>query len=397
MWFHMKKFKQIIKNCLFCFFPTKMLYRLFPKKERLVIFDNYFPNRNCGFKMNEYNYLLEHFPKSEVYSTWPEFSNAITAYEKQYPQYGGKVKRFSSFRLYPAKLFYISFLHNAFYFLPIIEREQTPFVFTLYGGGFFGLHYDKSDVQLRAVCNSPYLKKIIVSQTITKKYLVDEGFVTADKVEFLYGSGPSENQTTKRYLTVKKKKYITDKKTFDICFVGRRHTPQGKDKGYHLFIAAAKKLVAEIDSVRFHVAGDFNEDTIPIENLKGKIQFYNELPIEELPVFFEDKDIYLSPNIPNQIHPGSFEGITGTCQEAAISGVAVFCCDVLKLNVYFSDKKDIVFIEPNTDDIVKDIVYYYEHLSELYELSEKGKKKFLEVFDFKKHMARKVEILKSYM
>lgn len=376
---------------------VRAIYRLFPKKEKLVILDNYFPNRNCGFKMNEYNYLLEHFPHSEVYSTWPDFEEAANDYYQRFPQFKGRVKKFTSKKLYFASLFYISFLHNTHSFLAFIEREQTPFVFSLYGGGFFGLNYPESDEKLRVVCQSPWLKKIIVSQTITQRYLVENGFVTADKVVLVYGSTPSENQTSKRYLTFKKKKYPSQKKTFDICFVARRHTPQGKDKGYHLFIAAAKKIAKLIEDVRFHVAGDFDETIIPIGELKDKISFYGEIPIKSLPDFFSDKDIYLSPNIPNIIHQGSFEGITGTCQEAAIAGTAVFCCDVLKLNIYFTDKKDIIFIEPDTKDIVDKVMYYYQHLPELYTLSQNGKQKFLEVFDFDRHVQQKVAVLLAAM
>lgn len=376
-------------------FFADLTYHFFPRKEKLVILDNYFPNRNCGFKMNEYNYLLDHFPGSEVYSTWPDFKEAAAEYYQRFPRFKGRVKKFTSKKLYFASLFYISFLHNTHSFLSFIEREQTPFVFSLYGGGFFGLHYPESDEKLRAVCKSPWLRKIIVSQTITQKYLVENGFVTADKVALVYGSTPSENQTSKRYLTVTKKKYPTHKKTFDVCFVARRHTPQGKDKGYHLFIAAAKKLATMIDDVHFHVAGDFDETIIPVKELKNKITFYGEIPIASLPDFFADKDIYLSPNIPNIIHQGSFEGITGTCQEAAIAGAAVFCCDVLKLNIYFTDKKDIIFIEPNAQDIVTKVLYYYKHLLELYTLSKNGKQKFLEVFDFDSHIQKKIAILSS--
>lgn len=385
--------KHQLKNLAFSLVPTKAIYTCFPKQKRLVILDNYFPNHNCGFKINEYNYLLNHFPNSEVYSSWPDFQTSVDDYNTRYPEYKGRVKKFSSLRLYSATLFYVSFLHNMYYFLPLIEREQTPFVFTLYGGGFFGLHYSESDEKLARICSSPWFRKVIVSQVITAQYLVERGFCRPDQVELVYGSTPSENQTTKAYLKVKKKYYRRDKQSFDICFVGRRHTPQGKDKGYHLFIAAAKKLASQLEDVRFHVVGNFDETIIPLGKLAPKIKFYGEIPIEELPHFFEDKDIYLSPNLPNQIHPGSFEGITGTCQEAAYAGTAVFCTDELKLNLYFTNKKDIVIISTQVGKIVSDILYYYQNLEQLYDLSKKGKKKFLEVFDFDKHMSQKQTIL----
>lgn len=372
---------------------VKLIYSSAPHAPKLVILDNYFPNLNCGFKINEYNYLLDHFKGSEVYSTWPDFDESLKKYLIKYPRFEGRVKKFTSKRLYFASLFFISFLHNTYDLLPFLEREQTPFIFSLYGGGFFGLNFEESDRKLAAVCASPYLKKIIVSQKITAEYLLEKGFCPAEKIEFLYGSSPSVNQTEKRYLTVKKRYYPRDKDTFDVCFVGRRHTPQGRDKGYHLFIAAAKKLVSKVDNIRFHVAGDFNETILPIGSLAGKIHFYGEIPIESLPDFFQDKDVYLSPNLPNIILPGSFEGITGTCQEAAIAGTAVFCTDVLKLNIHFTHKKDIVILEPDAGSIAQDVLYYYHHLDELYRLSKRGQKKFLEVFDFKKYMAKKAKIL----
>lgn len=378
-------------------FLTRSIYAVVPRKQKLVILDNHFPNSNCGFKINEYNYLLGQFPGSEVFSTWPQFKTAMTEYSQRYPQYAHRVKSFTSKKLYFATLFYISFLHNTYDLLPLIEREQTPFVFTLYGGGFFGLHYSESDAKLARICASPWLRKIIVSQTVTARYLVQKGFCGPEKIELVYGSTPSENVTQKRYLEIKKQKYPGDKKTFDICFVGRRHTLQGKDKGYHLFIQAAQKIVTQVANARFHVVGDFNRDTIPIGNLEGKIHFNGELPIASLPMFFKTQDVYLSPNIPNQIHPDSFEGITGTCQEAAVAGTAVFCTDILKLNLYFTHKKDIVFIDPDSDDIVTKILYYYHHLSKLYALSSRGQQKFLDVFDFKKHVEHKAAVLREFI
>lgn len=372
---------------------VKLIYSIIPHKPKLVILDNYFPNLNCGFKISEYNYLLDHFEGSQVYSTWPDFNNAVKKYLLKYPRYKGRVGKFSSKKLYFASLFFISFLHNTYDFLPFLEREQTPFIFNLYGGGFFGFNYEESDRKLTAICASPYLQKIIVSQKNTAQYLVEKGFCKPDKIEFVYGSPPSTNQTEKRYLNIKKTYYPQDKQTFDICFVGRRHTPQGKDKGYHLFISAAKKLLGQIEDVRFHVVGDYDEKIIPIGKLSGKIHFYGEIPIETLPNFFADKDIYLSPNLPNIIHPGSFEGITGTCQEAAMAGTAVFCTDVLKLNIYFTHGEDIVIIEPDAELITQELLYYYNHVDQLYQLSKRGQKKFLEVFDFKKYMTKKATIL----
>ena len=372
---------------------TRVVYRILGRKPKLVILDNYFPNANCGFKINEYTHLLKVFPNSEIYSTWPDFSRASDVYFQKYPEYQKRVKPFTSKKFFFATTFYTSFLHTTYSFLPLFEREQTPFVFSLYGGGFFGFNYPESDRKLEKICKSPFLKKIIVSQKKIADYIVEKEFCSAEKIEFIYGSPPSTNQTEKKFLENRKKKYPTDKKTFDICFVGRRHTPKGRDKGYHLFVAAAKLLERQFDSVRFHVVGNFTKDTIALENISKKTTFWGEIPLESLPAFFSTQDIYLSPNIPNQIHPGSFEGITGTCQEAALAGTAVFCTDVLKMNLYFQHKKNIIFLEPTVNNIVEQCLYYFHHLDDLYRISTQGRKKFSEVFDFTTYMTKKCAIL----
>ncbi len=375
----------------------KSISKFIPKGEKLIILDNFFPNLNCGFKINEYNYLLERFPNSEVHSTMLDFDLALPKYLEIYPQFKGRIKKFDSKRLFFASLFYISFLDNTYSFLPIIERENTPFIFTLYGGGFFGIDYPESDKKLAQICQSPLLKKIIVSQTITAEYLVKKNFCSKEKITLIYGSTPSTNQTEKRYLEINKQYYTKEKETFDICFVGRKHIPRGEDKGYPIFIEVAKRLSKKYKNIFFHVVGNFGPHDIDVKEIKQRIKFYGEIPIQTLPKFFETQDILLAMNVPGKIHKGSFEGINGVCQEAAYAKTMVFATDPWKLNYKFKHEQDIIIIPDDSEKIAKKIIYYYNNPQKLYQLSEASQKAFLKVFDFKRHVSKKAQVLEEYI
>jgi len=77
-------------------------------------------------------------------------------------------------------------------------------------------------------------------------------------------------------------------------------------------------------------------------------------------------DAIVSPNIPNAIAPGWFDGFpTGSCVEAAACDVAIFCTDPLGLNPGFQSGVDIEIVEHDADSIVELLLRYRNHPDEL--------------------------------
>jgi glycosyltransferase involved in cell wall biosynthesis len=363
--------------------------------KKLVIFDDYFPNLLTTFRVAEYNFYLENY-NCDIYSTLNNFIPFKHEYLKKYPNFIDKINPFVSNGNFACSLFYTVFINNAHFFLPIFEKENIPFVFTLYPGGGFWLNNNISDEKLYRVCKSPLLKKIIVTQNITYNYLLKKKFCSEDKIAFIYG-GVLPSNYFKNNL-VPKKRYKQEKKYFDICFVAHKYMVRGLDKGYDIFIEVAKNLHLISEDIRFHIVGNFDKYDIDISKIKDKIFFYGIRHREFFPDFYSRMDIILSPNKPFQNFPGKFDGFpTGACIEAGMNGVAIFCTDELNLNFKFQNKYDICIISLNVESIVNIILEYFNNLGKLYNLSINCQNKVFELYNFEEQMAKRINILNKYL
>lgn len=367
------------------------------KQGKMVILDETFPNMASGFRIAEYSSYLRQYENCEVYSATGLFDEYKKEYSKYYPELIDRVKKFDTkYDFSSSSLFYMIFLRIAYMFLPLIEYYKKPFIFTLYAGGDFYLNDKESDMKLRKVCNSPYLKKIIVNQKITYEYLVNNNFVSEDKIEYVFG-GVNQQDYWNQNLKLKKY-YKKDKETFDICFVAYKYIDKGANKGYDTFIEVAKELAKFSDDIRFHVVGGFDENEIDVEEIRDKITFYGRQYQEFFPEFYSRMDVLLSLERPFLLHPGNFGGFpTGSTVQTALNGVAVFGRDILKQNDMFTDGEDIIILPDSVEEMILIIIYYYNNLDCLYMLSEKCRKKFEEVFSMKNQMGKRIDILNEFL
>lgn len=368
------------------------------KNNKLVIMDDFFPNLISNFRITEYNHYLSVFPGSEVYSvTRPQdYERSYKEYSAKYPQFAGRVKYFDPGTIYNCSLFYTVFINSAYYLVPYFERESTPFIFTLYPGGGLLLNNNECDNKLRRVLSSPMLKKVIVTQEIVYRYIVNHGMVSPEKVSYIYGIVEDSdyflnNCANKRY-------FGKDKNTFDICFVSGKYSARGTDKGYDTFIEACKKLVSIGNDFRFHVVGGFNKGDIDVSMLGDKIKFYGYRPKEFFVKFYPGMDMIISPTSAFKRLNGEFDGFpTGCCVQAGLCGTAVFSSDPLNMNRNFVNGSEIVITTNEVNDVINKIFYYYKSLNELYSLSLRGKEKFSQTFSVNAQLGRRVEIIKRFL
>jgi len=104
----------------------------------------------------------------------------------------------------------------------------------------------------------------------------------------------------------------------------------------------------------------------------------------------------VSPDIPFALSDGAFDGFpTGSCVEAGLRKVAVFCTDELKLNNHFTDNEEIVIIPHDCDGIVKIIEAYYNAPDKLRSIGEKGAAKLQEVFSYENQILPRIKILEN--
>src|ERR1035441_953476 len=100
---------------------------------------------------------------------------------------GPPVRRFHPLRRLEGSAAYVIFLNNIFGHVEFLEKARLPFVFELYPGGGFYLNEAESDAHLERVVSSPMFRKVIVTQNVTRDYLLRKKFCEREEIEFIYG------------------------------------------------------------------------------------------------------------------------------------------------------------------------------------------------------------------
>ncbi len=365
-----------------------MKFRFFKKtiREDFVIIDSQFPQKEpMGFRNIEINEYLKRLKNASVYAMYPmkpgpeawfahgygvdkkAFDENRAGYLEHFPQNRDRVHQLDEHAKYRFKLAYSFFLAETYVLLPFFEKHHIPFVFILYPGGAFGLDNPGSDAMLKEIFSSKYFKGVIVSQKLTKKYLLRKKLCKATDISYVYGGFVQFSPDDVR----PKKYYGKDKKTFDICFVAAKYTEKGIDKGYDAFIAAAKILTKKTEDIHFHIIGNFDKSDIDVKELGSHIHFYGYQKADFFPDFYARMDIMISPNRPGKIYEGNFDGFP-LGVDAGYCGTAMFVSDELAMNEHFTNNKDIVIVPIDPKQMAKIVLRYYNNPSELYELSKRG-------------------------
>jgi lipopolysaccharide biosynthesis glycosyltransferase len=375
------------------------------RKTGLLILDDCFPSPRSSFRYCEFLTYLRHFHHSKAVLTngvgiETDLLNKINdrqtveEFIKQQRLLTGRVTTDPDQR--GAKLAIAVFLNNIYSNLPYLESNGIPFVFTLYPGGGFALKDAISDKKLKEVLSSKMFRKVIVTQEVTRHYLINKKFCSEDKIEYIFGGIVSELFLKTK--TNKKRFYGVDKKHFDICFVAHKYSPRGIDKGYDLFIQLAQMMVENHKNVRFHVIGEFSEKDIDVTRIKDRIKFYGIRDPMWLMKFYESQDVIISPTKPFVLSKGSFDGFPTTCSLEAMSrGVVAFCTDELRSNPGFVDGQDMVIIKHDVKDVYKKVSSYYDYPNRLIEVSKSGIAAVRRLYSFESQLTPRIMLVKSVL
>jgi len=378
--------------------------------EELAVLDSVFPQKNPfsfrNAEINEYFDRVSNFQSFAMYpmrpgeEAWFSHGYGVTArkfrenkigYLRHYPQNEARIHRLSRFKRYDLRLAYSFFLAETYVLLPFYERHDIPFVFVLYPGGAFGLDFDKSDDMLRRLFNSRCFRKVIVTQELTRDYLISSGLRTKDDIEYVYGSIVQ----FKKDDVQEKKRYGENKATFDVCFVSSKYSHQGVDKGYDIFIDTAKELARSTNDIMFHVVGAFGPKEIDIDGLEGRITFYGYQRPDFLAEFYSGMDIFLSPNRPFKLFKGNFDGFP-LGMDAGYCGVALFVSDPLNMNRHYENGEDIVIVPTDSAEIAAIILSHYEDVDRFYALACKGQQKAQQLFDIGHQVEQRLRVFDQF-
>lgn len=317
---------------------------------------------------------------------YPLFSNDCNIKEKILTNINNSYKKI-------AIMTFLNNIWNDYYCnLDLLEKYNIPFIFTLYPGGGLILNDSKINNRLKRIFDSKMFRKVIVTQPIVEQYLLINRLCDPSKIIMIQGVVTPKamlNQAIQNKLY-----YGANKNKLDICFVAHKYCNDGKDKGYPLFIESAKILCKKYNNINFHVVGEFDKNTLDISDISNNITFYGTRDTEWFKTFYLDKDIILSPNIPFVLSNGSIDGFpTGAATEAMLNKVLLMATDELKQNSYFTDKKDIFFIRPNINDIVRKIELLYKKPSLIKNIAEEGYKTVNKYYSFEKQILPRINII----
>ena len=376
------------------------------ERQDFVVIDSQFPQKEPfafrNTEINEYFKHIENFASYTLCTTYPDsdawfshsygmsykqFKENKRGYLRYYPYNASRIHYLHERRNYHIGLAYSFFLGETYVLLPFYEKHHIPFVFTLYPGGAFGLDHEQSDIMLRKLFQSPMFRGVIVTQKITEDYLLRTKLCPADKITYIYGGFIQFKKSELK----PKRRYKKDKTTFDICFVAAKYSEKGVDKGYDLFIAAAKKLCQSTEDIMFHVVGGFDENDIDVRDISSRIRFYGYQRPDFFLDFFAGMDIFLSPNRPFKLTPGNFDGFPLGI-DAGYSGVGMFIADELNMNRYYKNNEEIVIIPLDVEKITSIVLRYYHDPDRLYELSERGRAVFQRLYDTDHQISERMKL-----
>jgi glycosyltransferase involved in cell wall biosynthesis len=272
-----------------------------------------------------------------------------------------------------------------------------PFVFELYPGGGFYLDDAVSDAHLKRVVESPMFRKVIVTQSVTRDYLLSKKFCSEKEIEFVFGvvvlSGALGGAHGHRA------RYGLNKKSLDICFVANKYSPPVVYKGYDRFVAFARILVRRFPEAHFHVVGTFTDDDVELGDLRDRVTFYGHQLTSFFSGFYSRMDLIVSPNMPFVARPGSFDGFpTGSCVEAALCGAAMFVSDELKMNQgRLKEGEEVVIISCEPEDIAETVGKYIAEPSLLAGLAQKGQRAIQKLFAIDVQMVPRLKVLSDLL
>ena len=372
-----------------------------PRHVEFAIFDEMLPATFSPFRTLEYSEYLEFFENAAIASLdgWHSLvSNGRLSDLRDRLPFPDHAKR----RVYSLRdldeasirLGYITFLGNAFPLMPYLEERKIPFIFQLYPGGTFAPNDPSGDERLARVVKSPLCRRVIVTQTLTRDYLIDKIGYDPSKVEFIYGGVFDSSCDFDFYRD--KKRIGEHKSTFDLCFVAHRYVDDLSVKGYVQFVDVARRLALADRRFRFHVVGGYTSSDIELGSLTDQFTFYGPQPTEFFSDFYPRMDVIVSLNKPAGGASGPFDGFpTGACIEAGFRGVLNCVTDPLNLNIGFQNETDILISDGDIDKTAERLLALFRGPEQLYLLAEKNCRAFRRTFDLAYQVKERLKVIVS--
>ncbi|MCL4747168.1 MAG: hypothetical protein KJZ83_17370 [Burkholderiaceae bacterium] len=363
-----------------------------------LVLDDFFPNLLTGFRVAEYNALLDRFRGLRIASSYGDFDRAHAGYAALYPRFAPRVVRFDPEMLAGCRFAYLNFLNNAAQFLPWLEQHRVAFAMTLYPGGGFGLREAGSDRKLDRVLRSPLLRGLVVTQSASCDY-VGPRLRAGVPVREIFGvvANPLYFEPAPR-----RSWFGLGKAEFDIAFVAEKYMERGANKGFPAFVEGVERWLRTLQPQlaalsRVHVVGGFGahdwRECLPAD-LPGPDpaaaganaaapRFHGSLETHALRELLSRVDLVVSPNLPFVLHEGNFDGFpTGCCVEASLCGAAFAASDVLGLGAgRYRPGADFIAIDPDASGVASELSFAIAEPPRLRRIGAAGSETTRRLFD----------------
>lgn len=331
-----------------------------PVPASLAIYDDLFPYQVSGFRLVEYETILQEVPTASVFSTlaslgWlgiaEQRSDILGSWKQRSPALWPRLQTVGEVAELPnASAFYTIFLNNAFDLLPVAESRGVKFSFTLYPGGGLAFGDETSETKLRRVLASANLHKVIVTQPLVLRYLTERFQVPSKKVEYVFGGvlapGPSQGADPRPFRAGQ---------IPSLGFVANRYHPSGHDKGLDVFVDAVRRLNHDRLRPICHFVGPWSAQDAP--GLRAAdLVFHGSVPNDRLQSVLRDIDICVFPTRPEILSVGSFDGYpTGSAIEAGLAGCAVITSNPLGQSTPLLPGRDLVEVPPDAEAVARGV------------------------------------------
>lgn len=213
-----------------------------------------------------------------------------------------------------------------------------------------------------------------------------------ENIHFIYGLPSTAHKLD--FSEANKIYFGEGKEILDICFVSAKYSEKGLDKGYDLFIEAAKLLNARHQNIHFHIIGGFSEKDYDTDSLVNSIHFYGYVNSTELTALLKKFDIIVSPNKPFILSPGAFDGFPlGSCVEASLVGCVIIATDELLQNDFYEKDIEIIIIKPEVEDILCEVEWLKKNPILLKKIGLAGLKKTQDLYSYDKQINQRKYLL----
>ena len=384
--------------------PQKMRWRApdDAPSGHVAVLDDFFPNPISGFRFEEFVSYLDELQGVAIYCDGAALSvggdarpveAVIDAHFAMHPEHIGRVHPLRPGPLPSADAYYAIFLNNISRYLDAVERAGKPFAFTLYPGGGFRLNEKASDEKLDRSLTVRSCVEVIVTQPNTRDYVLKRHAGLEARMSFVPGGVIPRLCFC---LPVHRKHFGFNKDTLDVGFVANRYTPRGADKGYDLFVETARELRSRGVAATYHVVGPWDANVLPLGDLAAQFVFHGFVGTEMLRSLALTFDLILSPNRPDILANGAFDGFpTGSCVEAGLQEAAILCTDLLRLNREFTDGEDMVLIEPDVGDILQKLMPLISQPAILAQIGKAGRDRLVQFFGRERQLAPRLVVLRD--